>query len=124
MGAQAIKARFREKLRKRILWIPTRKLDFSAFRNSYSISTYRTPLRRILGGTARLGGLIRRAACNHFPLSFSAWGYGYASTARCTLTPRYQPSLAQQSSARGNFLSVLYWTVHSTCQTSRCPISV
>jgi hypothetical protein len=39
MGAHAIKARFREKLRKRILGIPTRKLDFSAFRDSYSIST-------------------------------------------------------------------------------------
>src|SRR5438445_13817708 len=39
MGVQAIKARFREKLRKRILWLPLRGLDVSAVRNSYSICT-------------------------------------------------------------------------------------
>ncbi len=121
MGAQAIKARFREKLRKRILWIPTRKLDFSAFRNSYSISTYRTPLRRILGGDRTVGRVNPWGRVQPLPPVVFCLGLWLRQRRRCTLTPRCQPSLTRQSSAGGNFLSVLYWTVHRACQILVAP---
>jgi len=98
--------------------IPTRKLDFSAFRNSYSISTYRTPLRRILGGNARLDELIRGRVQPLSPVVFLPGVVAFASAAGALNSS--MPTVAHSAiSARGNFLSVLYWTVHRACQNSR-----
>jgi len=63
-----------------------RKLTSRLFRNSYSISTYRTPLRRILGGDRTLGELSVGPRATLSPVVF-AWVV-LRQRRRCTLTPR------------------------------------